>query len=306
MTIPYGRERILIVDDEETILDAMAESIRFLDFSVITARNGDDAWEKFEKERPDVVVTDVRMPQRDGLTLTTQIKASQPSCPVIVVTGFGSEQAAVAALKAGASDYLVKPFQLSELRNAVDRACSLLRARWADEYVQAIIDDITSHLVINNLPEMLGSVVNLVIRSMAGSLSGQQLLSVRVALHELLMNAIEHGNLHITPEEKMRALMDDNYEHLLQVRREDSKYKKRRVRLSYTHDVNLGKVDIRIVDDGDGFEWEKLLGRDVQTLPQTARSGRGIFLVQTLVPSVMYHGKGNEVTFSMSHTSVRQ
>ncbi|GJL65242.1 MAG: two-component system response regulator [Nitrospirales bacterium] len=306
MNRPNARERILIVDDEESILDAMAEAIRLLDLTVITAKNGDDAWEKFEKERPDVVVTDVRMPQRDGFMLTTQIKASRPSCPVIVVTGYGSEQAAVAALKAGASDYLVKPFQVSELRSAVDRACSLLRAQWADEYVMAIVDDITSHLVINNIPEMLGSVVNLVIRSMTGCLSDQQLLSIRIALHELLMNAIEHGNLHITPEEKIHALMNDQYEQLLQVRRDDPQYNQRRVRLFYTHNVHMGKVNMRIVDDGDGFEWETVLGRDIHTLPQTARSGRGIFLVQTLVPDVMYHGKGNEVTFSMSHASVRQ
>jgi len=306
MKIPQGRERILIVDDEESILDAMAEAISLLDFTVITARNGDEAWEKFEKECPDVVVTDVRMPHRDGLMLTTQIKASQPSCPVIVVTGFGSEQAAVAALKAGASDYLVKPFQLSELRNAVTRACSLLRARWADEYVLAILDNMTSHLVIDNLPEMLGSVVNLLLRTMTGCLSGQQLLAVRVALHELLMNGIEHGNLNITPEEKTYALQDDSYDRLLQVRREDPKYQQRRVRLSCTHDVNVGKIDIRIVDEGEGFDWEKLLGRTVQSLPHTARSGRGIFLVQTLVPDVMYHGKGNEVTFSISHASVQQ
>ena len=61
-------ERILIVDDEQSILDAMAEAIRILDFSVITAQNGDEAWQKFQEEKPDLVVTDVRMPQRDGLT----------------------------------------------------------------------------------------------------------------------------------------------------------------------------------------------------------------------------------------------
>ncbi|WP_447968331.1 response regulator [Nitrospira sp. M1] len=302
----YNQERILVVDDEQSILDAMAEAIRLLDCTVITAQNGEEAWEKFENEKPDVVVTDVRMPHRDGLTLTTQIKASQPLCPVIVVTGFGSEQAAVAALKAGASDYLVKPFQLSELREAVDRACSLLRARWADEYVLAIVDDMTSSFVIDNLPEMLGSVVNVILKTLTGCLAGQQLLSVRVALQELLMNAIEHGNLNITPEEKANALIDDTYDQLLQVRREDPKYQARRVRLSCSHDVRKGKVHIRIVDEGNGFEWTKLLDRDVRTLPQTARSGRGIFLVQTLVPDVMYHGTGNEVTFSVTYDSVRQ
>ena len=290
MNTEHSPERILIVDDEESILDAMAEAIRISEFSVITAQNGDEAWQKFEQEKPDVVVTDVRMPNRDGLTLTTQIKASRPSCPVIVVTGFGSEQAAVAALKAGASDYLVKPFQLSELRNAVDRACFLIRSQKADEYVVPVLDSITSTLIIENFPERLGSIVNLVLKTLTACLSDKQLLSLRVALQELLINAIEHGNLNISPEEKTNALMEDTYDQLLKARRNMPEYGRRRVRLSFSHDVILGKVEFGIVDEGRGFDWAKLLEQDIGQLPKAAGSGRGIFLVRTLVPDVTYPG----------------
>ena len=297
-------ERILIVDDEQSILDAMAEAIRILDFSVITAQNGDEAWQKFQEEKPDVVVTDVRMPHRDGLTLTSQIKACAPSCPVIVVTGFGSEEAAISALKAGASDFLVKPFQLSELRLAVDRSCSLLRARLADERVIPVVVDVNCTIVIDNFPEMLGGIVNYALKTLTGCLSDKQLLGLRVALQELLINAIEHGNLNISPEEKMDALMNDRYDQLLQERRQTPEFQKRRVQLSFEHNVEAGTVQFRICDEGNGFDWEAMLGRDVQELPKTAGAGRGIFLVRTLVPEVRYYGNGNEVTLSLQHGSM--
>ena len=122
-------ERVLIVDDDELALEAMAESIGVLGLQVSTADNGETAWEMFEREDHDLVVTDVRMPQHDGLSLTAQVKAYRPSCPVILVTGYGGEKTAIAALRAGASDFLVKPFQLSELHASVERACSLVRAQ---------------------------------------------------------------------------------------------------------------------------------------------------------------------------------
>ena len=295
-------ERVLIVDDEQSILDTMAEVVRLLDFSVSTAQNGDEAWDKFQEEKPDLVVTDVRMPHRDGLTLTSQIKACEPSCPVIVVTGFGSEEAAIAALKAGASDYLVKPFQLSEFRQAVDRACSLLRAKRADESVTPIVHDVHSTILIDNFPEQLSGVVNLVLRTMGGCLSDKQLLGVRVALQELLINAIEHGNLNISAEEKMNALMNDTYDQLLQARRGRPELAKRRVQLILSHHITEGKIEIRITDEGEGFDWEALVGREAHQLPKTGGAGRGIFLVRTLVQDVSYHGIGNEVVLRLEHT----
>ena len=284
----------------------MAEAIRILDFSVITAQNGDEAWQKFQEEKPDLVVTDVRMPHRDGLTLTSQIKACEPSCPVIVVTGFGSEEAAISALKAGASDFLVKPFPLSELRLAVDRSCSLLRAKWADERVVPVVVNVNSTIVIDNLPEMLGGVMNYVLRTLTGCLSDKQLLGLRVALQELLINAIEHGNLNITPDEKMNALMNDTYDQLLQERRQLPELQQRRVRLSLMHDVEAGTIQFKICDEGNGFDWEAMLKRDVQQLPKSSGAGRGIFLVRTLVPDVSYHGNGNEVTLTLTHENVKQ
>ena len=295
-------ERILVVDDEQSILHAMAEAIGLLNLTVITAQNGDDAWKKFEEEKPDIIVTDVRMPHRDGLTLTSQIKAYDPSCPVIVVTGFGSEDAAISALKAGASDYLVKPFQFTALRQAVERACALVRAKKADEQIVPIVDQVEGTFVLGNIPEMVGNVLTVALRTLHGCLSEKQILGLRVALQELLINAMEHGNLQISSDEKQAALCDDTYEELLQTRRENPNYQCRRVYLSFCHHVVKGMVEFRVVDEGDGFDWECLM-RNAQQLPTASGSGRGVFLVRTLIPDCTYVGKGNEVVLRVTQES---
>ncbi|MCA9472452.1 MAG: response regulator [Nitrospirales bacterium] len=301
MKNPVVPERILVVDDEQSILEAMAEAIRMLNFTVSTAQHGDEAWKKFEEEKPDVVVTDVHMPHRDGLALTSQIKVFAPSCPVIVVTGFGSEEAAISALKAGASDYLVKPFQFSALRQAVERACTLVRAKKADEQIVPVVDQVDGTFILDNMPEMVGSVVNAALRTLSGCMSEKQILGVRVALQELLINAMEHGNLNISSDEKRRAILDDTYEELLETRRDSPAYRNRRVRLSFCHDVSMGTVEFRVHDEGDGFDWKCLVNRNEDQLLSASGSGRGIFLVRTLIHDIRYVGKGNEVVLHVTH-----
>ncbi len=298
----HAVERVLLVDDERSILDAMTEVIRSLDLAVIVAEDGDEAWKKFEEEKPDIVVTDVRMPNRDGIALTTQIRSIHPSCPVIVMTGFGSEQAAVAALRAGASDYLVKPFQLKDMRLAVERACSLLCAHYAEYLVAPALLHVESCLTIDNHPEMVGGVVSHVLRSLTGFVSEPQMLGLRIALQEMLLNAIEHGNLNIKSEEKSQALMEDTYECLIEERRILKEYRDRRVRLFVEHDVQTGVVRLRIRDEGEGFDWKTVLTRRADELPKTGGSGRGIFLSKTMVSEVQYHGNGNEVTLCLAHS----
>ena len=199
-------ERVLVVDDDAETLEAMTETIRTLGLTVYEAENGEVAWKTFEQETPDLVVTDVCMPNGDGLTLTSRVKVHQPSCPVIVVTGFGGEEAAIAALKAGASDFLVKPFQFNELRVAVDRACALIRARLAEEAIHPAVDQMESTMMISNVPEQVGGVINALLRTVDGCVSESARLHIRVALRELVLNAIEHGNLNISFEEKAEAL----------------------------------------------------------------------------------------------------
>ena len=115
-------ENVLIVDDEEDILKLMAEAVSRWGYNPIIAHNGEDAFEKVQNLPVDLILTDVRMPKVDGITLLQKVKEINPNTSVIVFTGYPAIQSAVDALKSGAYDYLVKPVDLAELKAKIDKA----------------------------------------------------------------------------------------------------------------------------------------------------------------------------------------
>ena len=108
--------RILLVDDDTNVLDSLEVVLRREGYTVQTASDGEQAWELFATTRPDFAVLDYSMPELDGLALTRRIaSAGEPRVPIILLTGRGHERDKVAALDAGADDYVVKPFSPREL-----------------------------------------------------------------------------------------------------------------------------------------------------------------------------------------------
>jgi len=292
-----ARELVLVVDDEELILESIISTLELMGLEVISARDGEQALELFEKEQPCLVITDVCMPHRDGLAVTSHIKAHRPECPVIVITGYGDEDTAIRALKAGATDYLRKPFQITELRSITSRALSLVRARLLETESFASLDQADCHLKIHNHPEAAGGLLNYLLRPIESILSESDRLHLRVALQELLINAIEHGNLAISTDEKSQALLNDQYESLIHDRSQDPQLRDRRVFLdaSYQFEQQFFKCSIR--DEGNGFDWRKVVAAGAEGItPEAAVSGRGIFLAKTLMSEVIYNELGNEVT----------
>ncbi len=107
--------KIFIAEDEEITLKHLMYALKNEGYSVAGARDGIDAWRKIEKEHFDLVITDIKMPGMDGLSLLEKVKDKWADTDVIVITGFGSIDSAVEAMKKGAYDYITKPFNLDEL-----------------------------------------------------------------------------------------------------------------------------------------------------------------------------------------------
>jgi DNA-binding NtrC family response regulator len=114
--------RLLVVDDEASQRDLLAGFLRELGAEVEEADDGRKALELVGTSLPDVVLTDLRMPGLDGHALLEQVKAANPEVEVVVVTAYGTVADAVACLKAGAADYLLKPVDLDEVEHVVRRA----------------------------------------------------------------------------------------------------------------------------------------------------------------------------------------
>ncbi len=112
--------RILVVDDEEQMRDLLAKVLERNGYQVTVMSNGGSALAFLEDEPVDLVLTDVRMPGIDGMEALRSIKELRPETVVIIMTGFGSIDQAVQAVKDGAYDYINKPFDLDELRALVN------------------------------------------------------------------------------------------------------------------------------------------------------------------------------------------
>jgi len=108
--------RILVVDDEKEIRDFLFKALsRIAGFRVELAENGEEALKKIEKEIFDLVLTDLKMPDMDGLQLVAEIARSKPEILTVLMTGHGTIDSALEAMKRGASDYLTKPLNLEEM-----------------------------------------------------------------------------------------------------------------------------------------------------------------------------------------------
>src|SRR5262252_7018698 len=113
--------RILVVDDEVNARTALAELLRDEGFEVETAADAFKAFGKHESFAPHVVITDLKMPGMDGIELMAKLRAHEEPPAVIVMTAFGEVATAVAAMRAGAVDYLIKPVSFDELLVVLDR-----------------------------------------------------------------------------------------------------------------------------------------------------------------------------------------
>lgn len=112
---------ILVVDDETDMLDTCARILRRSGYTCFTTASGQEALALLQRERPNLILTDLRMPRVDGLTLLRRAKELAPEIPVVIFTAYVSEASAREALEAGAAAYLPKPFTASQLRLMVEQ-----------------------------------------------------------------------------------------------------------------------------------------------------------------------------------------
>jgi DNA-binding NtrC family response regulator len=111
---------ILVVDDELLIRDLLYDFFLGQGWQVSIAENGEKALEILRTKEIDLVLADIKMPQMDGLTLTSEVKESFPDIPVVLMTGYPSVESAVAALRSKAADYVTKPFNINQLFKLID------------------------------------------------------------------------------------------------------------------------------------------------------------------------------------------
>jgi len=144
---------ILVVDDEELIRNLVVTFLSKLGHSCVTAMNGVDALDKMKGNKIDAVVTDIKMPNMDGINLTIEILRQYPGLPVMVMTAFDEEYSAGIAISVGAREFIKKPFSLDEfairLHKMINDSETLRRTKGAknvDENIQDLMDELEKTL----------------------------------------------------------------------------------------------------------------------------------------------------------------
>lgn len=122
-------DHLLVVDDEQSMREFLEIMLVQDGYEVTTAANGEEGFQLYRKKMPDLVLTDVRMPGMNGLDLIKEIHALDPTVPVIAITAYACADDAIRAVRAGAYDYLSKPFQIDELRLIIRNALEVTKLR---------------------------------------------------------------------------------------------------------------------------------------------------------------------------------
>jgi DNA-binding response OmpR family regulator len=290
---PKPLARVLVVDDSQTqAMDVRLHLVR-LGFDVRIALSGAEALRLLEADRSEIVLTDLVMPEMDGLELVRRVRAARPGVPVILMTGQGSEEIAVEALKQGAADYVPKQHRNRDLPRVLENVLAIARAHRVKEQVLDCLTHTESRFILDNdatlIPPLIGRLQDNLARLKLCDENAR--MRVAMALREALLNAIEHGNLEVSSE--LREREDDLYYRLSEERRRQAPFNQRHVHVAVHESRDEARYVIR--DEGPGFDPSKLPDpTDPENLERA--SGRGLLLIRSFMDEVEHNSTGNEIT----------
>lgn len=283
--------RILIVDDvlaDQRLAGGLL--LRQPGYEILYAANGRQALDEFTAHPVDLVLTDLQMPEMDGLQLVAAIRERSPATPVVLMTARGSEEIAIEAIQRGAASYVPKRSLPAELVDTVRRVLASASERGGEQ--QLLLQMAELAYVLENEKSMISALVALVRRLFRdrGFLNDSESLRVSTALDEALQNAYYHGNLEV--DSKLRDRPDSAFHDLADERRRLAPYRDRRIRFRLRFDGN--QASITVADEGPGFDVTKVPNPTAPEFFERSH-GRGVFLMRAFMDEVSFNARGNEV-----------
>jgi CheY-like chemotaxis protein/anti-sigma regulatory factor (Ser/Thr protein kinase) len=284
---------VLVVDDLPGDRRLVAEYLsEDGDLQLHFAADGAEALQTMRRQTPDLVVTDLMMPEVDGLELVRACRDRYPLVPVILMTSQGSEETVVQALRAGAASYVPKHACLRRLLSTVRNVLAVSGRRRRYSRVMECMtraqcvfalesNSALFHPLVTYLQERTGDM---------GICDESDRTRIGVALEEALSNALYHGNLEVGSE--LRGEDNEAYRALILERLEQPPYRDRRIHV----EVKMSRQDATFVirDEGTGFD-PSSLPDPTDPVNLEKASGRGLLLMRTFMDEVHYNERGNAV-----------
>jgi YesN/AraC family two-component response regulator len=260
--------KILLVDDDESIRELLSDVLEMKNYQIKTAENGKEAIDIIQKEKIDLVITDLQMHGIDGMKLLEYIQTEFPEVLVIIISAYGTIETTVKALKKGAYNFISKPIQIHEFIKMIDKVSEKINLIKRNYLVHHYSKDILQFKIPSKIEFVQGVSDHLqkTLDNMGYERNMQSRMVVPFALEEALKNAVEHGNMkNETKKIYIECHVDDE------------------------------KVNITVEDEGKGFDISQV--PDPIYLEQIDNSeGRGLLLIKCYMDEVYHNDKGNKIT----------
>ena len=287
---------VLVVDDLAADRQLVAEYLKeHGDLELRYAEHGADALEKMEQEVPDLVVTDLMMPEMDGLELVRTCRSRYPLVPVILMTSRGSEETVVQALERGAASYVPKHAFARRLASTVRNVLAVSGRRRGHSRLMDCMTTLECVFALENNSALIHPLITYLQErtSHLDVCDESDRTRIGVALEEALANALYHGNLEMGSE--LRGEDDKAYHSLIVERLHEIPYRERRIHVEVKMSRRAATFVIR--DEGSGFDFSALPDPTDPVNLEKA-SGRGLLLMKTFMDDVAYNDRGNVVTLT--------
>ncbi len=285
--------KVLVVEDDAALLVYVKDTLEAEGHETRTAENGRQGFKLYHEFKPDMVISDIQMPEISGLELLKAIRRTQNETIMILMTAYGSEEYAMQALRLGADNYLKKPVRHSDLLPLLRKYDTLIKNRTMRQQVLGMIMRKEFTMQFGTSIERLPRIVDHLVLETGNIFSERERLSIRLGLFELLANAVEHGNLGITRAEKREALQAGALTQLYTERLTVLELAARKITVKCILEPQT--CEWVISDEGKGFDWQAMSRSQQKTFDSLAEHGRGILVAQYQFDECQYVGAGNSV-----------
>jgi len=284
---------LLVVDDVATDrLRIAGLAARWMKSNVLQAADGATAMTMIEQHQPDIVLTDLHMPEMNGLQLVEAIRDRYPYIPVILMTADGSEEIAAIALQKGAASYVPKRNLAQNLERTLQQVHVTARDSQIQPEIMHQIQSTKTELILYNDRQLIRSTVGLLVNFLRCMPLGDETERMRtgIALEEAMLNAYYHGNFDVAG---VKGATPQTWDAIAAERSSDREYGLRRIHV--LADISRERSVFTIRDEGKGFDPTPFLEGRVKPLNDRHR---GIHLMSTIMDAVTYNPTGTEVTMT--------
>lgn len=291
-SIGVSMHRILFISNNELFKSYVSETISGTNLSVQYVNTSTEALDILNKEKTDVVFCEL---EKTDKTLCKAIRTKNPKTRIHILIDENEQDAIFSAMTFGITDFHILPLDSADFRLSLKRLERVLQNRTTNTTKSSVTKSKKRSFHIGNDMSAIPSVVSSLLEETNKAFSSNEMI-LRLGLEELIINAIEHGNLNISFEEKSNAIADGRFSQLLDERMNDPRYKDKLVTITFNQKPEYDEWIIK--DDGQGFNPCKI--RKTTCNSHTERlNGRGLMLCHSLFDEIEFSENGTKVRLRM-------